>query len=59
LPIYESGWDKLKANRNNRLFRQYDASQFNVKIPKNKLNGKQSTMDNSKQANVSRVSPPI
>ena len=26
LSIYESGWDKLTANKDNRLFRQYVAS---------------------------------
>jgi len=34
LSIYESGWDKLTANKDNRSFRQYIASQFNMKIIK-------------------------
>jgi len=33
--IYESGWDKLIANKDNKTFRQYISSQFNIKPTKN------------------------
>jgi len=29
LAIYESGWDKLMANKENMSFRQYVSAQFN------------------------------
>lgn len=38
--IYESGWDKLTANKNNNSFRQYTSAQFKPKDLKfNKGNG--------------------
>jgi len=49
-------WDKLIANKNNRLFRQCIALQFNAKASKNYLNNKQFILNNSKQANVSKIS---
>ena len=53
--IYESGWDKLTANKDNRSFRQYIVSQFNMKtIKSNAINN--SVKDNSaKGTNISRI----
>ena len=53
LAIYESSWDKLIANKKNKLFRQCISTQFN----KSTLNKKiPSNMSKDKQANVFRIS---
>ena len=57
--IYESGWDKLTANKNNNSFRQCISAQFKPKDPKfNKGNGTDLSKSGIK-ADVSRISPPI
>ena len=54
--IYESGWDKLIANKDNKTFRQYISSQFNMKPTKNMINNNSSK---DKQANILRIPLPI
>ena len=57
--IYESGWNKLTTNKDNRSFRQYVALQFKAKIPDNKSNANQETFKSGNKANVSRIPSPI
>ena len=54
--IYESGWDKLIANKDNKTFRQYISSQFNMKPTKNMINN---NLSKDKQANILRIPLPI
>jgi len=51
--IYESRWDKLIANSDNKSFRQCVSSQFN-KTPTKNITTKK--LFKGKQANTSRVS---
>jgi len=54
--IYESRWNKLIANNDNRSFRQCVFLQFN-KIPTKNITTKK--LFQGKQANISRVPLPI
>ena len=58
LAIYESGWDKLEANKNQKSFRQCISAQFNRKSVNNLVPNKEGK-DKDKQANISRFSLPI
>jgi len=55
LSIYESGWDKLKANKNDNVFRQSVASQFKIKSLINNLINYQDSSKLSSQAKISKV----
>jgi len=59
LSIYESGWSLLKANNNNRIFRQNIASKFIQKTTSNKPSkgGKSNIKD--KQVEVIKIPPLI
>jgi len=53
LAIYESDWDKLAANKNQKSFRQCVSVQFNRKSVNNSVPNKE---DKGKQASISRIS---
>jgi len=57
--ISKSGWDRLTANKDNRLFRQCIALQFKTKTSGNKSNINQKATKSSDKANISRISLPI
>ena len=56
LAIYESGWDELAANKNQKSFRQCVSVQFNRKSVNNSVLNKEGK---GKQASISRISLPI
>lgn len=63
--IYETGWDMLKTNNNNRMFRQNVVSNFisktNTKVNDNinKSNKKNNSTNKEKQVEVVKIPPPI
>ena len=58
LAIYESGWNRLVANKNQKSFRQCIFTQFNRKSINNLVPNKEDK-DKDKQASISRFSLPI
>jgi len=56
--IYESGWNKLEANKDKKYFRQCVSSQFNRK-PLNNSNLRKEDKGKGKPVNISRVFLPI
>ena len=54
--IYESRWNKLTAYKDNKFFRQFIISQFNVKTMKNII---YNSLAKGKQANILKFPLPI
>jgi len=53
--IYEAGWDKLTANKNQKSFRQCVSSQFNKTLSKSTKTSNPSILQKGKQTNISEI----